>query len=165
MFDSEMLPSDLDLLDPDHVYDVELPADLESIPPGLLLAVVLSSVDREQLSGYDRVSLLKARSRLISHLQAELYADIHAVSEAVGELVNLDCPDVQDVFYTTASEVQAALNLTRRAGETHVDLAFQLTERLPQVWQALHNGLIDTKGSGPSRSDLSSPPRTRPTGV
>lgn len=143
MFDAEMLPPDLDLLDPDHVYDVELPADLESIPPGLLLEVVLSSVDRERLSGYDRVRVLKARSRLISHLQAEWYADIHAISEAVGELVNLDCPDVQDVFYTTASEVQAALNLTRRTGETHADLAFQLEERLPQVWQALHNGLID----------------------
>ncbi len=44
---------------------------------------------------------------------------------------------------STASEVQAALTLTRRAGEVHTDLAFQLRERLPGVWQALHNGLID----------------------
>ena len=145
MFDTEMLPSDLDLLDPD-LFDREcdddagLPADLESIPPGLLLAVILSSVDRDLLSGFDRVELLKARSRLISHLHAELYADIHAVSEAVEEL---DRFENHDVFYITASEVQAALSMTRRAGEWHTDLAFQLRERLPSVWQALHDGLID----------------------
>ncbi len=139
----EMLASDLDLLDPESDDDQGLPADLDSIPPGLLLAVILSSVDRDRLSGFDRVELLKARARQIAHLQAEMYADIGAVSEAVGELANLECPDPQDVFYTTASEVQAALNLTRRAGEIQTDLAFQLTERLPHVWRALHDGLID----------------------
>ncbi|MGH8948816.1 MAG: DUF222 domain-containing protein, partial [Acidimicrobiia bacterium] len=92
------------------------------------------------LSGFDRVELLKARARLISHLQADLYADIGAVSEAVDELDHLEH---EDGFYITASEVQAALTLTRRAGEMHTDLAFQLTERLPSVWQALHDGLID----------------------
>jgi len=140
MFDTEIPPSDLDLLAPDADDDAGLPADLGSVAPGLLLAVILSSADRDRLSGYDRVELLKARSRLISHLQAELYADIHAVSEAVSEL---DHFEHQDGFYTTASEVRAALTLTRRAGETHTDLAFQLTERLPSVWQALHDGLID----------------------
>ena len=153
MFDTEILPSDLDLLhpdlldpdlpEPDSDDDHGLPADLETIPPGLLLAVILSSVVRDGLSGFDRAELLKARARLISHLQAELYADIHAISETVGELINFDHPDDQDLFYTTASEVQAALTLTRRAGETTTDLAFQLCERLPKVWEALHAGLID----------------------
>jgi len=92
------------------------------------------------LSGFDRVELLKARARLISHLQAELYADIHAISEAVSEL---DHFEHDDRFYITASEVQAALTLTRRAGEMTTDLAFQLCERLPVVWRALHDGLID----------------------
>jgi len=75
--------------------------------------------------------------------QAELLADIQSASEAVSELANLDHPDQQDVFYTTASEVRAALCLTRRAAEVQTDLAFQLTERLPAVWKALHDGLID----------------------
>jgi hypothetical protein len=51
----------------------------------------------------------------VAHYQARVYADINAVSEAVSELANLDHPDQQDVFYTTASEVRAALCLTRRA--------------------------------------------------
>ena len=140
MFDSELLPSNSDLLDPDSDGDLGLPADLDTIPPGLLLAVILSSVVRNGLSGFDRVELLKARTRLISHLQAELYADIHAISEAVSDL---DHFEHEDGFYITASEVQAALTLTRRAGETTTDLAFQLLERLPGVWQALHDGLID----------------------
>jgi hypothetical protein len=140
MFDTEILPSDRDLLDPDSDDDHGLPADLETIPPGLLLVVVLSSVDRDGLSGFDRVELLKARARLISHLQAEMHADIHSISEAVSELVNIPDPDPEHVFETTSSEVQAALTLTRRAGEVTTDLAFQLCERLPSVWEALHAG-------------------------
>lgn len=55
MFDTELLSSDLGLLDGEWVDDEGRPADLEQIPPGLLLAVILSSVDRVRLSGYDRV--------------------------------------------------------------------------------------------------------------
>jgi Domain of unknown function (DUF222) len=143
MFDTEMLSSGLEQLDPEWVDDEGLPADLESIPPGLLLAVILSSVDREGLSGFDRVSLVKARSRMISHLQAELYADIQAVSGSVSDVSNRDEPDPQDVFYTTASEIQAALTLTRRAGEMQTDLAFRLFERLPQCLVRHHDGVID----------------------
>ncbi|MGH8947685.1 MAG: hypothetical protein ACRDXF_02410, partial [Acidimicrobiia bacterium] len=73
MFDTEMLPSDLDLLDPDSDDDQGLPADLESIPPGLLLAVIVSSVDRDRLSGYDRVRLLQADARMVAHFQARMY--------------------------------------------------------------------------------------------
>ena len=120
-----------------------LPIDLETIPPGLMLMLVLSSVDREALSGFDRVELVKARSRLIAHLQAELLADVESVSEATGELGNLDQPDPDQIFETTVSELRAALCLTRRSAELMVDLAFQLNQRLPQVWAALHAGLID----------------------
>jgi hypothetical protein len=137
MFDTGMLPSDLDVLDADQLDDAGLPLDLESIPPGLLLAVILSSVDRVRLSGYDRVSLLKARARQIAHDQAELLADIQAVSDAVSELVNDPEPDHQVIFDTTATEVSAALSLTRRASEVQVDLASSLCVRLPQVWEAL----------------------------
>jgi hypothetical protein len=140
MFDMQILPSDLETLADD---DFGLPADLETIPPGLMLAVILSSVDRDRLSGYDRVRLMKADSRMVAHFQARLYADIEAVSDSVSELGNIPDPDPQHVFETTSSEVQAALNLTRRGAEMHTDLAFQLCERLPQVWEALHAGLID----------------------
>jgi len=147
MFDTEMFGSDLGLLDSDSADDHGLPADLESIPPGLLLAIILSSIDRNRLTGYDRVRLLKARARLRSSIDAELYADIEAVSVSVTD--TLDdvwegaVPDPVVVGEATASEIQAALGLTRRAAGIQTDLAFQLCERLPGVWEALHAGLID----------------------
>ena len=147
MFDTEILPSDLDLVGADSDDDHGLPADLETIPPGLLLAVILSSVDRDRLSGFDRVSLLKARARLRSWIDAELFADIEGVSVSLAE--ELDdlwegvSPDPVVVGDATASEIQAALSLTRRAAGIQVELAFLLCERLPGVWAALHEGLID----------------------
>jgi len=143
MFDTEILPSDLDLLDPESADEQGLPADLETIPPGLLLAVILSSVDRDRLSGFDRVRLLKADARMVAHFQARMYADIQSVSESVSELALPEDPDPQHLFETASSEVQAALSLTRRSADIHVEQAFLLWERLPRVWEALHAGLID----------------------
>ena len=160
MFDTEMLPSDLDLLDPGSDPDHGLPADLETIPPGLLLAVILSSVERDRLSGYDRVRVLKADQRMASHFQARIYADIEAVSVSVTEelddLWEGTIPDPVIVEDATASEIQAALHLTRRAAGMQTDLAYQLCERLPGVWAALHEGLIDLARAR-VLSDLTSP--------
>jgi Domain of unknown function (DUF222) len=156
MFDTEILPSDLDLADPESFDDQGLPADLETVPPGLLLAVILSTVNRDRLSGYDRVRLLKADARMVSHFQARLYADIQAVSESVTELEYPDDLGPQELFDTTSSEVRAALNLTRRGADIQVDLASLLCERLPGVWAALHEGLIDLARTR-ILSDLTSP--------
>jgi hypothetical protein len=81
----------------------------------------------------------------MAHDQAELLADIEAVSESVAELSNRteEDLDVFTIFDTTASEISAALTLTRRASEVQTDLALALRQRLPQVWAALHEGLID----------------------
>ena len=154
MFDTEMLPSDLDLLDADLLDsgdDDGLPADLESIPPGLMLHIILSSVDRDRLSGYDRVRVLKADQRMVGHFQARVCADIEAVSVSVSvvldDLWEGASPDPVIVDDATSSEIQAALHLTRRGADIQVDLAFQLCERLPRVWEALHAG-SDRSGSG-----------------
>ena len=147
MFDTEMLPSDLEVPDRERDDDQGLPADLETIPPGLLLAVILSSVDRDRLSGYDRVRVLKADHRMVAHFQARVFADIEAVSVSVaGELDDLwegESPDAEIVDDATASEIQAALHLTRRAAGIQADLGYQLCQRLPKVWEALHDGRID----------------------
>jgi hypothetical protein len=127
---------------PDPVVD-PLIADLEWLPTGVMLAAALDRVDRHQLSGFDRVTVLKARARQIAHDQAELLADIGSISESVAELANNPQPDADDIFNATASEVSAALTLTRRSSEIQVDLADALCERLPAVWKALSEGLID----------------------
>ena len=55
-----------------------LPEDLEGMAPGPELFWLLSRVDRDALSDADRVRLARARHRLVSHVQAELYADLYA---------------------------------------------------------------------------------------
>jgi hypothetical protein len=109
----------------------------------VMLSSALASVDRDRLSGHDLVSVLKARSRQIAHDQAELLADIESVSEAIGELIDDPDPDDRTVYDATSSEISAALTLTRRSAEVHVDLAYLLSQRLPAVWNALSDGLID----------------------
>jgi hypothetical protein len=50
---------------------------------------------------------------------------------------------LDDAFEYAADEIRAALTLTRRAAEGRMALAGDIRERLPRVWQALHNGTID----------------------
>jgi hypothetical protein len=123
------------------MFEMTTPQTLGSIAPGPELAGALAGIDRDRLGGHDRVELLKARARQLAHDQAQVYADIHSVSEAIGELFGPG--EVEEVFETTCSEVRTALTLTRRAAEVQVDLAFQLAERLPQVGEALNAGSID----------------------
>jgi hypothetical protein len=144
MFDTEV-PFDLlppGQSPPDPVGEL-LVADLDWLPTGIMLGAALNRIDRSSLSGFDRISLLQARARLISHLQAEQLADIQSVSQAVSELANHSDPDTDLIEETTISEVSAALSLTRRASEVQVELAYVLCVRLPQVWEALSEGLID----------------------
>jgi hypothetical protein len=96
----------------------------------------------------------------VAHFQARLYADIQAVSGSVAEALDDSwegaVPDPGMVEEATASEIQAALHLTRRAAGMQTDLAYQLCGRLPGVWEALHEGLIDL-GRAHILSDLTSP--------
>jgi hypothetical protein len=97
----------------------QVEAMVESMIPGPEMASFLLAVDRDSLSGHDRVVLLKARARFRSWIDAELLADIHAVSSSTEEWVRTELVDgdIHDVFYATAAEVEAALTLTRRAAE------------------------------------------------
>ncbi len=125
-----------------------LPPGLDEMQPGPALVVALSGIDRSRLTGEERVRLLQARSRLRSHVDAQLLADIRSVFDA--ELERLGAteekryapisagPDV-----VAAAELQASMTWTRRAAEAQVDFAWTLTEFFPRVWEALDAGLID----------------------
>ncbi len=124
----------------EHVFESEgIPTGLAEMAPGPQLAAVLASIDRDRVSGYHRVMVMKARARQIAHDQAEFYADIQAVAEAELELL----PKVDEAMESAEGEIRAALTLTRRAAEFQLGTAYDLRDRLPQVWQALHDGLID----------------------
>ena len=62
---------------------VGLPEGLAEMPPGPRLAAALASVDRSLLCGFDLVVLLQARNRQLAFEQAELAADLVAVTANV----------------------------------------------------------------------------------
>ncbi|HUG31764.1 MAG TPA: DUF222 domain-containing protein [Acidimicrobiia bacterium] len=117
--------------------------DLDSIPPGAFLAVLLDSVDRSRLNGFDLVNVLRARERLVAHAQAASVADVHELAYATPGDSDSDPDRLLESFEFAADELRPALVITRRAAENRLGLAFDLRERLPRVWEMLAEGLID----------------------
>jgi hypothetical protein len=117
--------------------------DREEGPVGAVTMVtgsVLSTIDRVRLSQPDRVTVMQGWARQLAHVQAELYASMVAVADAAAETAGGDVELAQDL---AASEIRAALTLARRAADAQLDLARNLIERHPKVWEALHQGRID----------------------
>ncbi len=120
---------------------VGVPTNLEEIPPGYVLAAVLDDIDINVCSGYDRVRVLQAQERMRSHYAARSYLTMTKVMDAIDE----DDMAADMVEEAAASEVAAALRLTRRAADIEMSLALQLQRRLPEVWDALLDGSIDVR--------------------
>ncbi|MGD2101446.1 MAG: DUF222 domain-containing protein [Acidimicrobiia bacterium] len=117
--------------------------DLNPIPPGPYLAAVVASVDRSQLNGYDLVRLVQARERLVAHSQAGSMADTVEMSYAAPGGRDSDPERLSEAFEYAADELRPALTLSRRAAEFRLCLASDVVERLPEVWELFHRGLID----------------------
>lgn len=118
-----------------------LPEGLAEMAPGTRLGSALASVNRDRLNGADRVTLMQAWNRQVAHAQAELYASMTAVADAEAEAFPEDDPfNINDA---AASEIRAALTLTRRSADYHLGFAQQLVEAYPEVWKALHRGHVD----------------------
>lgn len=121
-----------------------LPEQIADMPPGPELGNLLATVDRSKLNGYDVVVLMQARARQLAHYQAELYADMAEVAHCPWG--NADSPQRQESPEEHADdEIGAALSWTRNAASSQLWLALSLTEGLPQVWGALHEGDIDAQ--------------------
>ena len=71
----------------EHMFDSSgIPKGLAEMEPGPTLAGFLASIDRDSLSGHDRVLLLRAERRQAAHYQARVYATMNAVAESTEEL-------------------------------------------------------------------------------
>jgi hypothetical protein len=151
----EFQSSDVDPWDEDLVYGLTvaaferaewetgsgLPAELELLSPGIVLAAVMGRVDRSSLSGFDLVRLLRAEERLVSHFQAgaveatDAIAHLHPTDEGIVAL--------EHHWEFAADEVRAALTLTRHGATARLDLARNLVDRLPALLDLLGEGRID----------------------
>ena len=83
------------------------------------------------------VERLNRDARRVAQAQADMYASILAVARAASDDGELD--------EFGADEIRVALMWTRRAADAHTELAWQLCERLPMVWEALRAGEIDLR--------------------
>ena len=139
----EILSLPLDTIE--HMFESDsarfeaIPPGLDSMEPGPVLACFLASIDVNAVSGYDRVVVLKAHQRMASHYQAQMYNDMVAVADA------LHGDPQWPIETAAATEVRAALSLTRRAADIEVGFALELRHHLPQVWEALASGNIDVR--------------------
>src|SRR5680860_1464268 len=118
-----------------------VPAGLDEMEPGPVLAAFLASIDVDLVSGYDQIVVLRAHQRMVSHYTAHLYGDMASVSATLARMeTNPVC-----AAESAAAEIRAALTLTRRAADIEYGFARDLAEDLPGVRDALAVGSIDLR--------------------
>jgi hypothetical protein len=118
---------------------MSIPDRLDQMAPGPVLGAFLSSLDVNALSGYDRVVVLRAHQRMVSHYQAKLSQDMVSIRDAFREAGD----DLESAAMVAASEIRCALHLTRRSADVELTFALDLSQRLPQVFRMLAEGVID----------------------
>lgn len=118
------------------------PDGLDEVEPGMFLAGILSSLSVSELSGHDRVVVLRAQQRMASFYEAQLAETMSAIEDHCAQLFD---GDLELAYDAASAEIRCALNLTRRAADSELDFAQSLRHRLPVVWDALLAGSIDVR--------------------
>jgi hypothetical protein len=120
-----------------------IPPGLDEMTPGPALGAILSVIDVRKISGHDRVVVLRAHRRMASHFEAQAFAAMESISDHLEQAEFPDDPHL--AWEAAATEIRAALRLTRRAAETDLELAIDLARRLPRVLRSLAAGDIDPR--------------------
>jgi hypothetical protein len=120
----------------------KLPASLAGMEPGPVLAAFLMSLSDEDLSVDDRVAVLQAHQRLVSHFQAKVYGDM---ADLASQMVADHDGDRMAGAEEAATELRAALRYTRRLADSEMTTALRLVQELPSVAEALSAGRIDVR--------------------
>ncbi|WP_084216487.1 HNH endonuclease signature motif containing protein [Pseudonocardia spinosispora] len=118
-------------------------AGLAEMPPGPSLAAALACIDRARVSNGDMIEVLRARYRLRAHLDAQLAADIADIGLRDPRSDRGSVAYLPEPGQFAADELRPALSWTRRRAEAELDFSWELTVRLPWVFDALDSGDID----------------------
>ncbi|MGH8926197.1 MAG: DUF222 domain-containing protein, partial [Acidimicrobiia bacterium] len=118
-----------------------LESELRAASPGPELARLLERVSSEELTELERIELICAQRRMVSHYQAQSYRQISAHRVSLEQSFPYE-PEL--VAEQTELEVGIALHLSGRSAHLESVLAWGL-ERLPQVWETLDTGAIDLR--------------------
>jgi hypothetical protein len=112
-----------------------IPCCLDDMEPGPVLAGLLACIDVTQVSGHDRIVVLRAHQRMAAHYQAQMYQDMTAVVDVMN-----DPGDPMLALEAAATEIRAELRLTRRAADAVLETAVAVRQRLPRLWELLAAG-------------------------
>jgi hypothetical protein len=121
-----------------------IPARLDDMTPGPIMAAFLASLDVSRLSGYDQIVVLRAHQKMASFYQAATYQDMAAVNTTMLTHDGYPQPDVE-AAEMAAAEIRVALNLTRHSADVEMQFALELHRRLPRLFDMLASGQIDVK--------------------
>lgn len=112
---------------------------LDTTQVGLPLARLLVSVDRGRVTERERIALIRAHRRQVSHYQAASYTEMNRHFE---ELVEVLEGDTEVAYEQAQLEIGTALRYTRRKASDEIGVAFQLATH-PRVARALQLGTTD----------------------
>ncbi|MCH7846501.1 MAG: DUF222 domain-containing protein, partial [Acidobacteria bacterium] len=119
-----------------------IPPGLDDLEPGMHLAAYLGGIDVTRVSAHDQIVVMRARQRMASYYNAQVYESMASVADA---MTNSEDDDPQLGGEAAAAEIRVALRLTRRAADAELGFALELKQRLPRVWAALAKGEIDVQ--------------------
>ena len=122
-----------------------IPAELEAIPPGVVLAAYLSKVDRSRVNGHDLVIVMKAEARMEAHYAAQKMATITEAAYCPPGDFASPAARSDRLAEFASDDLSAALNLTRQSADSELGFSLELRERLPRVWEMLDAGMIDVR--------------------
>src|SRR5690606_18599246 len=111
------------------------------MPAGPELAAALADLELAKLSDWELVEVLRARYRQASHDRGQLFRVLAEVTRRWREPAMLRPEDPEWAW--AASEVAAALVLTRGWADALCGLAWDVETRLPEVGAALAAGVLD----------------------
>ena len=125
-----------------------LPSGLAEMEPGLELASLLAKLDSSSLTSFERVTVISACRRMVSHYLALSYREIGTLLREVLENAENDAQEIgipaqlKEAAYFVTTEIGAALHLSNRAAQAELNRAVGL-ERASSVFEALLRGKID----------------------
>ncbi|HEX6339271.1 MAG TPA: DUF222 domain-containing protein [Jiangellaceae bacterium] len=121
---------------------VPIPDELESVPPGAVLAELLESLAVEEVSGFDTVRLLEAAYRQLSHVRAVFLSILRETGlRRPGSVATIERTKAPNEF--ACEEARAALVWSRARATSTYGFATDMFDRLPVLGEAMLAGRLD----------------------
>ena len=119
-----------------------VPDELETVPPGAMLAELLDALAVEEVSGFDTVRLLEAAYRQLSHVRAVFLSILRETGlRRPGSVSTVERTKAPNEF--ACEEARAALVWSRARATSTYGFATDVFDRLPVLGEAMLAGTLD----------------------